>query len=257
VRYEILRPMCVVDSTGSYSLSARKAEIMLATLLIKADQVVSIDQLVAELWPNRAPRRAIAAIHVYASQLRKFLERPNRANSPIITRSPGYLLHLDGDDETDLAEFESYMTAARGLVRGRDHEQAVTWLKAALDLWAGPPLDELREGPTVSVFAAWLEEIKLECLEMYAQSNLALCRYRELIPLLYSLIRDYPLHEAFYEQLMVALHGSGRRADALKLYQYVYDTLRAELRIEPCHSLKELRTRLLADELDLVRPESH
>jgi DNA-binding SARP family transcriptional activator len=254
VRYEILRPIRVVDDGKYYSLSARKAEVLLATLLIKFDQVVSIDLLVDELWPTKPPRRATAALHVYVSHVRKFLNRGNRGSSPIVTRSPGYLLHLDGEDETDLLEFESLMDRARAQIRANEYEKSVHLLKTALDLWVGQPLSELREGPLISVFAAWLEELRLECIEMYVRSNFELARYHEMVPFLHSLVVQYPVHEVFYQQLMVALRGAGRRAEALKVYESARNILRSELKVEPCRGLQELFTELLADESQVHLP---
>src|SRR5260221_14189978 len=94
VRYEILGPLRVVDEEGNSFISARKIEVLLALLLIRADQVVPTDQLITEIWGEWAPRRANAGLHVNISQLRKFLHRPGRPGSPIETRPPGYLLRL-------------------------------------------------------------------------------------------------------------------------------------------------------------------
>jgi SARP family transcriptional regulator, regulator of embCAB operon len=61
-------PLRVVDAGDSLFVGARKVEILLAALLIRADQVVAADQLMTELWGERLPRRATAGVHVYISE---------------------------------------------------------------------------------------------------------------------------------------------------------------------------------------------
>src|SRR5258708_10251236 len=104
-RYEILGPLRVVDEGGNSFITARKIEALLAALLIRADRVVSADQLITEIWRERSPRRATACLHVYVSSIRKFLSRPGRADSPVTTRPPRYLLRLGGG-ELDLPTCE-------------------------------------------------------------------------------------------------------------------------------------------------------
>ena len=83
-------------------MSARKIEAVLAVLLIRANQMVSIEQLVGEVWQGNPPRRAIASIHVYVSQLRKLLACSGLESGRIMTRSPGYLLRVE-PGELDLS----------------------------------------------------------------------------------------------------------------------------------------------------------
>src|SRR4051794_14412309 len=98
MRYEILGPLRVVDDAGVSFISARKMETLLAVLLARCGTGVTTGQLITEIWGEQAPRRANAALHVYISQLRKFLHRPGRAGSPIVTRPHGYLLRQGGDE---------------------------------------------------------------------------------------------------------------------------------------------------------------
>jgi hypothetical protein len=51
---------------------------VLAVLLLHANEVVSVDRLVDELWGERPPDSAANALQVYVSGLRKVLE-PKRA----------------------------------------------------------------------------------------------------------------------------------------------------------------------------------
>ncbi|TYB45388.1 AfsR/SARP family transcriptional regulator [Actinomadura chibensis] len=250
MRYELLGPMRLVDGTGTSAISARKVETVLAVLLIRSDQVVSFDRLMAEIWGDGLPRRATAGLHVYVSQLRKFLRRPGRTDSPVATRVSGYILHK-GVDEIDFHVFLQLMNQGRAHLRECRHAEAIACFDDALNLWRGPVLGGLRSGPIVDGFVTWLTESRLECMELMIDAQLQLGRHRELVGRLYSLVAENPLRETFYRQLMLALYRSERQADALKVYQTARYTLSQELGLEPCRALQDLQRAILAGDRGL------
>src|SRR5512140_769740 len=85
LRYEILGPIRLMDDGVAAQISARKVGIVLAALLVRSDQVVGTCQLMTEIWGEDPPRRASAGLHVYVSQLRRFLNRDGREVSRIVT----------------------------------------------------------------------------------------------------------------------------------------------------------------------------
>jgi SARP family transcriptional regulator, regulator of embCAB operon len=240
----MLGPLRVSDGDNSSFISAQKVETLLAVLLIRSDQVVTTDQLMNEIWGENIPQRAMAGIHVYISQIRKFLSRFGKLEDPIVTRPPGYMLRL-GSDELD---FHSFLNQVR---LGREHfrlgrcEQAVACFEGALAMWRGPVLGETHYSPILSGFATRLMETRVECHEIMVDAELMLGRHRELIGRLYSVSADYPLHEAFYRQLMLALYRSDRQADALNVYQSARTILNEELGLEPCRALQEIHQSIL------------
>lgn len=244
MKYEILGPIRVVDGAVTSSVSARKIEVLLAVLLIRSGQVVGTGQLMTEIWGEQVPRRAAAGVHVYISQLRKFLSRPARLDSPIVTSQPGYLLHL-GSDQLDVRVFQNLVEQGRTYQRAGRTEQARGSFEAALRLWRGPALGDLRDGPICNGFAGWAEQARLECVEMLVDSSLLLGRHREFVSYLYALTAEHPLRESFYRQLMLALYRSGCQADALKVYQSARDVLNEELGLEPCRALRDLQRSIL------------
>ncbi|MFC6085097.1 AfsR/SARP family transcriptional regulator [Sphaerisporangium aureirubrum] len=225
-------------------ISARKIETVLAILLIRAGQVVALDQLITEIWGEDPPRRAAAGIHVYISQLRKFLNRPGPSGSVIVTRPPGYVLHMR-DDEIDVDAFMRLMNKGRMHARERRHQEAAACFENALAMWRGPAVGDLRDGCTIMGFVTWLEEARLECIEILMNSYLELGHHRELVGRLYSLTREYPLYEAFYRHLMLALYRSERQAEALGVYQSARRVLNNELGLEPCRALRDLQRAIL------------
>jgi DNA-binding SARP family transcriptional activator len=223
-------------------------EILLATLLTRADQIVPTDRLINEIWGDNAPRRALASVHVYVSQLRKLLSRSGQEESPIRTRPPGYLLALNGD-QTDGDLFLDLVARGRVHAKQGRYDEALSACTAALGLWRGPVLDEVRHGPLIDTFITWLMETRLECLETRLDADLMLGRHRELVGELFALTAKYPFREPFYRHLMLALYRSERQADALKIYQVAWRTLDRELGVQPCRRLQNLQQAILrADE---------
>ncbi|WP_255955713.1 AfsR/SARP family transcriptional regulator [Streptomyces odontomachi] len=248
MKYEVLGRLRVSADNGSAHIGAPKVEMLLAILLIRANRIVTADQLMMEIWGERLPRRATATLYVYVSELRKFLNRAGAEQSPIVTRSPGYMLTLE-DGGLDYQVFLDLTEQGRALMREHRHEEAVARFQQGLALWRGPVLGDIGHGPILSAFTTWLTEVRMDCTEMLVEARLQLGLHRELVGPLYSLTAESPLRETFYRQLMLALYRSDRRADALKVYQAARSTLINELGLEPCSALRELHQAiLLADD---------
>jgi DNA-binding SARP family transcriptional activator len=255
MRYELLGPFRVTGDGGRRLAAAPKMETVLATLLVRANHVVSVDELVAEIWGGSAPRHAMTALYVYVSQLRKLLATAEPGGASLIeTRAPGYLLRTEFG-QVDLQSFQRLMGEGRAALREDDHERARASGEAALALWRGPALAQLRDGLVINDYANWLEELRLECTELLVEATLRLGRHRELVTVLRALIREHPLHETFYRQLMLALYHCERRAEALEVYRSARAVLNTELGLEPGHRLREVQRLVLSsDGRDLVRP---
>jgi DNA-binding SARP family transcriptional activator len=242
-----------VDETGARSITAPKVELLLAVLLSRADQLVTTSTIMAELWPEQPPRRAAAGLHVYVSQLRKFLHRAGRRESPIVTHKAGYLLTL-GRDELDA---DIFLRLAR---RGREHAQAGRYTEAedclerALGLWRGPLFGDLKRGQRLGAYAVWLTQEWLDWVELLIDVRLALGAHRAVISELYGLVEEYPLRESFYRQLMLALYRAERQAEALSVYQSVWRVLDRELGVAPCRSLQQIHSDIL-NACDRLEPQ--
>ncbi|HEX5495830.1 MAG TPA: AfsR/SARP family transcriptional regulator [Mycobacteriales bacterium] len=251
MRYQVLGPLRVTSEDTVLRIGAPKMESVLTALLARANQVVSKAALLTEIWGEDPPRRAVPAVHVYISQLRKLLATPERTESPIVTRPPGYVL-LAGPEDLDCTVFQRLVQQGRTqMERGRTEEAARSF-EQALGLWRGPARNELRGGPIVDGYMTWLEECRLECVQDHIEVSLLLGRHRSVVSWLSGLVTEYPLHEAFYGQLMRALHASDRRADALQVYRRAWDVLDREFGLEPSPTLRNLQQSLLA--ADLRRP---
>jgi DNA-binding SARP family transcriptional activator len=250
MRYEILGSVRVVDGDEVRYLTAHKVEIIFAALLASADRVVSADQLITEAWGSTPPRKALPGLHVYVSQLRKFLHQPG-TDSPVATQPPGYLLRVE-PGEADFREFLGLLERGRVAARNEHYEEAIDLCDQALALWRGPAVGDLVQGPVLRAFALWLEEARSECTELRAECALHLGRHREVIGGLYSLCNEYPLREKLYQQLMLALYQSGRRADALTVFRSARHVFAVELGLEPCRALQELQQAIIDDDVPVA-----
>ncbi|MFC7883447.1 BTAD domain-containing putative transcriptional regulator [Streptomyces sp. NPDC057376] len=246
MKYVLLGSLEVRDYTRSSFISARKMEVVLASLLIRFRQTVSVDELGDEIWGARPPRRRTAALHVHVSQLRKFLREVTDGREPLVTRSPGYVLLPGPEDEVDSIVLQRFLTRGRRALRLQRYESASAEFGGALELFRGPVLQNLRGGPIVDEFASWAEEARLEAVERKNDADLALGRHRELVGGLYRLVAEHPLREAFHRQLMLALYRSERQSDALLAYRRAQEVLDRELGVRPGRALRELHRAVLA-----------
>ncbi|RMI43366.1 AfsR/SARP family transcriptional regulator [Streptomyces triticirhizae] len=248
MKYEVLGPLRVTGAGGTSFISPRKAETLLAVLLTRADQVVSTDQLLSEIWAMAAPRRANAALHVYVSQLRKILRGPaGSGTSPIVTRPRGYLLRT-GRSRIDAVEFQQLAQQGRAHVREGRYEEAAAAFEAGLKLWTGSAFNGLTDSPLVYGYAIWLEESRLECLEMLMETYLMLGRHREIVGRLRKLSAEHPMRESFYRLRMIALYRCERQVEALEVYRAARKRLTDEVGLEPCQSLQEVHNAILLGE---------
>jgi DNA-binding SARP family transcriptional activator len=240
VEFRILGPLEVVEAGRSLPLGGKRQRALLALLLTRANQVVSSDRLIDELWGERPPKAARNTIQFYVSRLRRMLA----PHEVIATRPPGYLIQIE-PEQLDLHRFESLAgEGRRALAEGRAGEAAST-LREALALWRAPALADVASEPFAEAEIARLEELRLATLELRIEADLALGHHAELVGELEAMTAEHPLRERLQAQLMLALYRSGRQAEALDVYQRTRRTLVEELGIEPGPALQELEHAIL------------
>jgi DNA-binding SARP family transcriptional activator len=243
MEFRILGPLEVGEGDAVVPLAGSRQRALLAILLLNANEVVSADHLIDELWGEESPGSGRTALQVRVSQLRKAL---GAAGALIETRPPGYVLRLKAD-QLDLYRFERLVADADT----GDPAAAATKLRAALDLWRGPPLGDLMYDSFAQASIARLEELRLAVLEKRIEADLELARHADLVAELEELVGEHPLRERLWAQLMLALYRSGRQADALATYQRARRTLVEELGIEPGPQLRELEQAILDQDRSL------
>ncbi|MGC0314150.1 AfsR/SARP family transcriptional regulator [Kitasatospora acidiphila] len=232
LRFGLLGPLTVHDGTGTaLPVSSPKVRALLAMLLLEPGRVVSRDRLTGALWGEHPPATAPTSLNNHVVQLRRLLGPGGPAR--LRTAAPGYLLQV-GPAELDSAVFTELLDLARGARRAGDWQAVSSRCAEALRLWRGTPLTDL---PSLAEEALphvqQLQELRLQALEWQFDAELELGRPHGVIPELNRLTAEHPLREAFHRQLMIALHRTDQRAEALASYQRLRRTLVEELGIEP------------------------
>ncbi|WP_329524790.1 AfsR/SARP family transcriptional regulator [Streptomyces sp. NBC_01462] len=257
MRFRILGPLEITSSAAAEPVRPRAAKIraVLATLLVRANEIVSVDSLIDELWGEHPPRTATTTLQVYVSQLRKLLHTadPEYGRDALVTRPPGYALHLD-PAQLDLTVFEElHHNGQKALLRG-DHAAAADLQRRALQLWRAPLASDTPHGALLARTAVRLAEVRAAALEQRMRAELRLGHHQRLIGELHSAVAEMPMREEFHMLLMTALYRAGRQAEALRIFAQLRQTLVAELAIEPGQPLQLLHQRILSGDTELLHP---
>jgi DNA-binding SARP family transcriptional activator/basic membrane lipoprotein Med (substrate-binding protein (PBP1-ABC) superfamily) len=255
MEFRLLGPLEVAEDGRLVALGGSRVRALLALLLLRRNEVVTIDRIVDELWAERPPKTAEQVVRVYVSQLRKALE-PTRSDGPpqvLVTQGSGYVLRVDSG-QVDVDRFAALQEEGRRLLAAGNAAQAAGALEEALSLWRGRSLQEFADERFAQPEIARLEALRLTTLEDLFDSKLAAGRDSELVADLEQLVEANPLRERLRAQLMLALYRSGRQADALGIYQRGRRLLVDDLGLEPSESLRLLEARILQQDPALDRP---
>jgi DNA-binding SARP family transcriptional activator len=235
VEFRILGPLEVLDGDTPVEITGTKRRAVLALLLLHANEIVRTERLIDELWGERTPRNASAALHSHVSRLRKTL-----GPDVLARREWGYVLRVE-EGSIDLRRFEQLVAAAEPLpARERSAK-----LAEALKLWRGPALADLTAEPGLQSEIARLDELRLTTLERRIDADLEAGRCAELVGEIEALIAAHPLREHLRWQLILALYRAGRQAEALEVYRETRRVLTEELGLEPSPALQELERAIL------------
>src|SRR5579859_3412580 len=243
MRFRLLGPLEVRDGDVWRPIGAPKWRALLAVLLIHANQIVSVDTLIDELWGDAVPAKAGNLVSIYVLRLRRLIGDAD--GSVLVTHSPGYLLKT-GDDGTDVQVFEAMVREGRIALRADAFDDAARHLAEALALWRGAPLADVPRSGIVEAEAERLAELKLDTAELRINAELACGGHAQVVPELRRLLADNPLREGLWLLLMQALDGSGRHAEALDAYGQARTVIADELGVDPGLELRRLYARLLS-----------
>lgn len=251
VRFRLLGPLEVDADDGSpVRLTGLKRRQLLACLLSADQHTLSVDQLIAMLWPDRDPRSARSSLHVYVYQLRRALKDETR-----VAHAHGTYTLVVGPNEYDADRFDALVTDGQLAAQGGDSTKASELMRKALDLWQGEPLAGLDNVEQLREVAARLAGQRLAALEAAIDAELALGQHTKVIPELTQLVNEHPLSERFRAQLMLALFRSGRQAEALQTYRQGRAILQRELAQEPGRELRDLEQAVVREDPALAWTE--
>jgi YVTN family beta-propeller protein len=227
---------------------------VLVDLALHAGRVVTMSELVEDLWGGSPPSSAGHTVENYVSRLRRVLYVEGMPGV-LVSGGSGYRLNVSPGRVDALCFGE---LAARGMAafdRG-DATAAAGFLSAALALWRGPALADVQDSAFAPIAARRLESDRLAAFESLTDARLVLGQHREVVSELERAVDVDPYRERFHAQLMVALYRCGRQADALAAFQKARARLADDLGLEPGRELRELERAVLlqASELDPPSP---
>ena len=236
----------ILQAGGAVSVRGNKQRALLALLALHRGKPVAADRLIDALWEEGQSANPANALQAQIGQLRRTL-----GAEAILTTEAGYALAIEPED-MDVVRFERLVTRGRRLLEEGDVELASSTLAEAHHLRRGEPLGEFAYAGFADAERAYLDELTLVAFEASAGADLALGRNGEVIGRLETLCLEHPLRERLWELLILALYRDGRQADALRAYTEIRDRLVDELGIDPGVALRELESRVLAQDPTLT-----
>jgi DNA-binding SARP family transcriptional activator/tetratricopeptide (TPR) repeat protein len=235
----------VVQHSQITDLTGRQ-RTLLASLLLRANEIVPVDELAERLWGATPPGSPRATLQTYVQRLRQTLGDPTR----VLTAPTGYQVVVE-PGELDLARFRAQVVRAAAT---RDLFDQAELLREALAQWRGRPLVDVPSESLRSQEVPYLEEERLEALERYFDVELRLGRHAALIRQLQAVAEEHPLREQLSVQLMLALYRSGRQADAFTVFQNVKQALAEQLGVDPGADLRALHQAILTGDPSVAAP---
>ncbi|MEU0571355.1 BTAD domain-containing putative transcriptional regulator [Nonomuraea sp. NPDC005983] len=228
-------------------LGSPRQQAVLVMLATRAGRVVTMSQLIEGLWGEAPPASAEQSVYTYVAGLRRVFEPGRGRREPstlLIGTAGGYRLQVD-PGQVDSRVFAERLDAAGEARRVGDHVAALRRLHQALALWRGPALSGV-PGPFAESERARLEELRLTAAEDRADTLMRLGRPQEALAGLQDLTRHHPFRERPRELLMLALHGSGRQAEALTVFEETRRLLSEELGVDPGDGLRRAHQLVLS-----------
>jgi DNA-binding SARP family transcriptional activator len=253
MEFQVLGSLHARTERGPLRLSGDRQRRLLAALLIDFDRAVPMSHLVDVLWEDAPPPTARRQIQNSISALRREVTALDTSTPFIVGDRSGYQVPNEAG-QLDARVFDQRVARARQLAGAGLPAQAVTELRAGLDLWRGTAFQSLT-GQVIEAAAARLNEQRLAAVEECLELELRLGRYRESIAELTELVAAHPLRERLVSQLMLALYWSGRQADALQAYHSLRTRLAAELAIDPGASIRDLYLEILNNDPAVGAPD--
>lgn len=217
---------------------------VLALLALRANDSVPMTELKRELWGARPPLSAVTVIQNYITTLRKGIAcqvgSRETAQHMLTTGRSGYCLRMDPGG-LDAEQFERHAREGSRALTRKAAAEAAKALQGGLSMWRGPVLSDIEPGPALAVEVVRLETMRLLVVEQHLDASLRLGRHYEQVGEIASLIERNPLAERLHQLYMVALHRTGRRAEALQVYEFLRRNLDEQLGLQPSPSMQRAR----------------
>lgn len=249
IRVSVLGPVRAWRASDELALGPPQQRTVFALLVLADGRQVSTADLIDALWVSKPPPSATNVLQTYVKRLRRLLEpdRPSRHDSSLLlTTGQGYLLDPASID-LELTRFRSLVTSARAAHRAGEHGEALSAVQQAMDLWAGPPLDNV---PLLadSHWSRRLDRERCTALDLLAGAAIAQGRAAEALPLVEAAAAKHDLDERLQTRVIQLYGALGRRSDAFVAYRRARRRLADELGVDPGADLEAAHDELLRDQ---------
>jgi DNA-binding SARP family transcriptional activator len=239
VEFRVLGQIEALVNGEALDVGHARQQSVLAALLVEANRVVSVDQLVERTWEMApTPRDPRRALRTYVWRLRRVLAAVG--DVALVRHAPGYKLVVE-EEQVDLHRFRALLAWAE---TAGDDDRAAALIEQAMGLWRGEPFAGLD--------APWIESTRHSLLLHRLTARLDLTdihlrqgRHAALLTGLTDHAAEHPLDERIAGQLILALYRSGRTADALAAYHRIRAQLADELGVDPGPALQQLQLQIL------------
>lgn len=238
MEFRLLGAVSVATESGELSLGPAKRRSMLAALLLRSGDAVTVDELIEASWEHEPPAHARTVVQGHVAQLTALLHGGGAAGPGVELTPQGpaaYVLHLAGP-RLDAHRFDDLVGRAADQRRPAD---SILMLREALALWQGPALGGVVESEPLLAAAHALTEARLGTVEDLAHRYGQLGEHSRAVTALRAEAVAHPMRESLAGALMVALYRAGRRPDAIDWYHRTRRLLADELGAVPGRVLQE------------------
>lgn len=242
----ILGPLEISFEGTLIPLPSRAERAVVASLAVRVGRPVAWEPLATDVWGDTLASGWRRNLSVTVSRLRRRLEGAagDAGRVLILTVADGYQMDVH-PDQVDAARFERLVTGGRDLLLDGRLGEAGEVLVEALHLWRGEPLPEIADARTGQSESARLIELHEMAIDVWNDATLAAGDHDAIVGRLEVGLRDAPLRERRWAQLMLALYRAGRQSEALRAFQRARQVLGEQLGLEPGPELCRMEAAIL------------
>ncbi len=262
MRVSLLGPVLARTNDGDVDLGGTKQRAVFALLALQAGRVVPMDRLIDDLWHEDPPAQATVTLRAYISRLRRALEavRADHETQPveIRTQPPGWILEIPRAD-VDLIDFHERLARVRALLSANEQQMNAADLRdccdqlvAALGLWRGDPLADLRLLGVAGEEATRAQDARAAAVELLLETRLRLGQHERVAEDAQPFVDDNPFRERAWAALVLALYRSGRQSDAVAAVARLRQLLQDELGLDPSPAIQALEMQVLRQDPALL-----
>jgi DNA-binding SARP family transcriptional activator len=232
---ELLGPVRLLVDGTPCNLGGPRPRALVARLALSPRTLVPAAELATALWGAQVPPSAGQTLRTYVSRL-----RAGPLAAVLQREGPGWRLDLP-DDAVDAVRFWALLQEAGTA----GPAQEADLLRAALALWRGEALADVRDAAFAADEARRLAEARAAAQERLAELRLAAGEHRALVAELTAVVAAWPHREAPALLLATALARSGRASDAADVLAALRRRLADDLGLDPSHAVDALQQQLL------------